>query len=203
MGLISILPMLVPVESGEKVSLSVTVLLSQIFELFVLSEILPPSTDEDFPIIGSLVIFLIVMVTFAVIDCVAVVAMYNLPESKPIPKILLGIIKSRWMGYLLLERLDEATAERRASLDDLILDTAKIPECSQTPRGSQNGGKPCATGGANSMTAKEEFARELDLQQSEGWKLSANFVDRLFGICYSVALVTGTVYYLCQAKYSQ
>ena len=40
---ISTLTMLVPVESGEKVSLSMTLLLSQALELLVLSEMLPAS----------------------------------------------------------------------------------------------------------------------------------------------------------------
>ena len=39
------------VESGEKVSLLITVLLSQAVFLLVVSESLPPSSD-DFPIIG-------------------------------------------------------------------------------------------------------------------------------------------------------
>lgn len=43
---------LLPPESGEKVSLEVTVLLSQAVFLLVISDFLPPSAD-NFPIIGN------------------------------------------------------------------------------------------------------------------------------------------------------
>ena len=43
---------LLPVESGEKVSLAITVLLSLAVFLLVVSESLPPSSD-NFPIIGT------------------------------------------------------------------------------------------------------------------------------------------------------
>jgi hypothetical protein len=42
---------LLPAESGEKVSLEVTVLLSQSVFLLVISDFLPPSAD-NFPILG-------------------------------------------------------------------------------------------------------------------------------------------------------
>lgn len=43
---------LLPPESGEKVSLEVTVLLSQAVFLLVISDFLPPSAD-NFPILGK------------------------------------------------------------------------------------------------------------------------------------------------------
>ena len=48
MTFLSVLCFILPVESGEKVSLGVTVLLSQVVELIVIAEILPPSA-ESFP----------------------------------------------------------------------------------------------------------------------------------------------------------
>ena len=48
---VAALSFLLPVESGEKVSLEITVLLSLAVFLLLVSEALPPSSD-DFPIIG-------------------------------------------------------------------------------------------------------------------------------------------------------
>ena len=49
---VAALGFLLPVESGEKVALEITVLLSLAVFLLLVSESLPPSS-EDFPIIGK------------------------------------------------------------------------------------------------------------------------------------------------------
>ena len=93
MGLISVLALILPPESGEKVSLAITVLLSQILELLVLSEILPASGEKDFPLIGVYVIFQIMMVALSVIECVLIAKIhFNADQGKPAPKWLLTLI---------------------------------------------------------------------------------------------------------------
>ena len=106
MGFMSILSTILPVECGEKVSLGVTILLAQVVELLVLSDILPPSTADDFPIAGRLVISLIVLSSVSVFVCVFVSALYYTPQNNNVPKWIVCIISSRLMGALFIGKLD-------------------------------------------------------------------------------------------------
>ena len=52
-SMVAALTFMLPVESGEKVSLEITVLLSLAVFMLVVSESMPPSSD-NFPIIGMI-----------------------------------------------------------------------------------------------------------------------------------------------------
>ena len=204
--ILSIFPMLLPVESGEKISLSVTLLLSQVVQLLVLSDILPPSTSEDFPIIGSLVVFMIIMVSLTVVVSVGAAVLYYYPESKPVPKFLLYVIQSRLMDWLFLERMP---SEEK---------TAKVgPPDGYDKNGATNDGKEKM--GLEKLFMKRNMEEKVAEKQSEaaekteeeeeleskidtnGWRLLANLLDQIFAIGYTIALLVGSLYYFCEAKY--
>ena len=106
MGMLSILCFLLPVESGEKVSLGITVLLSQQFELLVLSEILPP-TSGNFPIAVRFIIFNIVLISISVVDAVIVSRVHFTHPENNFPDFMKRLLNSWVMGKLLLNKLDK------------------------------------------------------------------------------------------------
>ena len=142
MGLLSILSLMLPVECGEKVSLGVTILLAQVVELLVLSEILPPSTANDFPIAGRLVIFLIVLASISVFVCVFVTVVYYTPECKCVPVWIVRVISSRVMGVLFIARLNlkECKAQAVASQTSCL-----AGKDGNSDNGSESNGLPSIT----------------------------------------------------------
>ncbi|XP_052793000.1 neuronal acetylcholine receptor subunit alpha-10-like [Mya arenaria] len=83
---VAALAFLLPVESGEKVSLEITVLLSLAVFLLLVSESLPPSSD-DFPIIGSYFASSMVLVSLSLLQTVVVLnVFYRGTNGRRVPR---------------------------------------------------------------------------------------------------------------------
>ncbi|KAH3829603.1 hypothetical protein DPMN_102830 [Dreissena polymorpha] len=83
---VAALGFLLPVESGEKVSLEITVLLSLAVFLLLVSESLPPSSD-DFPVIGSYFACSMVLVSFSLLQTVLVLnVFYRGTNGRRVPR---------------------------------------------------------------------------------------------------------------------
>lgn len=85
---------LLPSESGEKVSLEVTVLLSQAVFLLVISDFLPPSSD-NFPILGTYFAVSMLLVSMSLVMSVLVLNVHHRGDVK-------GKIVPKWTRKYLL-----------------------------------------------------------------------------------------------------
>ncbi|XP_067665507.1 neuronal acetylcholine receptor subunit alpha-10-like [Haliotis asinina] len=90
---VALLGFLLPPDSGEKVSLEITVLLSLAVFLLVVSETLPP-TSEDFPLIGIYFCLAMMLVTFSTVLTVIVLNVHFKGQH--------GIGVPRWARNLFL-----------------------------------------------------------------------------------------------------
>ncbi|XP_045216812.2 neuronal acetylcholine receptor subunit alpha-10-like isoform X2 [Mercenaria mercenaria] len=83
---VAALGFLLPTESGEKVSLEITVLLSLAVFLLLVSESLPPSSD-NFPIIGSYFASSMVLVSLSLLQTVLVInVFYRGTNGRKVPR---------------------------------------------------------------------------------------------------------------------
>ena len=87
-GILAIVTFGLPLEGGERVSFSTAILLSQVLELLVLADILPPADKEKFPLLGKYVLSQVMAVALSVIMTVALQCVYQTPASKPMPQWL-------------------------------------------------------------------------------------------------------------------
>ncbi|KAL4227838.1 hypothetical protein ACF0H5_013275 [Mactra antiquata] len=110
---VAALTFLLPVESGEKVSLEITVLLSLAVFLLLVSESLPPSSD-NFPIIGSYFASSMVLVSLSLFQTVVVLnVFYRGTNGRTVP---------RWARKIFFEYLGKV----------LCIKTNRICQSSQT-----------------------------------------------------------------------
>ncbi|XP_046583765.1 neuronal acetylcholine receptor subunit alpha-10-like isoform X2 [Haliotis rubra] len=93
---VALLGFMLPPDSGEKVSLEITVLLSLAVFLLVVSETLPP-TSEDFPLIGIYFCLAMMLVTFSTVLTVIVLNVHFKGQH--------GIGVPRWVRSLFLGSL--------------------------------------------------------------------------------------------------
>ena len=206
MGALSVLALVIPVESGEKVSLAVTILLAEVVELLVLSDILPPSTAEDFPIVGTLVIFLVVLASVAVVVCVLVSALYFTPPCKCVPQWMIRVITSRVMDILFIAKLklancrktEETTNEK--SKQSANEEPNTYAETKVNSKSTITKMKIHPEPGEPKSDPKNSFKSELQSEiNAIGWKMFAEFVDRIFLIIYLIVLIAGSAYFYTAA----
>ena len=72
-----------------------TVLLAQIVELLVLSDIVPPSSNDGFPVFGQFMICLIGLITLAIMESVIVSTIYFFPAERKMSTSLKKLINSK------------------------------------------------------------------------------------------------------------
>ncbi len=182
LGFLSPLVFLLPVESGEKISLGITILLALTVELLVLSDILPPSTADDFPIVGTFVIFLIILMATSCIVSVIITAIYHAPPCKNVPNIIVKLLQCRFMDIVRSPKLLGFEEDKGSKV---------VPESKES---------------SSTIESREETRKEKAKQRQfeincVGWKLLASLIDRIVLVCYTISLVTGSLYYFLQAKF--
>ena len=189
MSVLAIFCFLLPVESGEKVSLGITVLLSQAVELLVVSDILPP-TSGNFPIIASFIIFTIVLIFISVTNSVLVSRVYHTNASNNCPTFLVPMLNSRIMAKLFLNTLEEVygktiliQVENRATNTFNFSGDKKTSKVAACPEKK------------NAATQTTDFAPIQEFN-SACWKLLSALLDRVVLILYLLTLMIGTVYYI-------
>ncbi|XP_075240192.1 acetylcholine receptor subunit alpha-like [Convolutriloba macropyga] len=200
MGFMSILSLILPVECGEKVSLGVTILLAQVVELLVLSDILPPGTSDDFPIIGYFVIFLIILVSISVIVCVGVTAVYYTPHCKNVPKWMVRLISSRLMSILFIAKLNLSACANQS--EDFKEDHKEIKANGHANKSNQVSANKSNQVSDTNMFSLDRLMRHQKFRfaiNEVGWKMFAALIDRSFFICYALVLIGGTLYFYLSA----
>eukprot|EP00057_Strongylocentrotus_purpuratus_P001265 XP_001197574.2 PREDICTED: neuronal acetylcholine receptor subunit alpha-7-like [Strongylocentrotus purpuratus] len=98
----TLLDFLLPVDSGEKVSLGVTVLLSLTVFLLLIAQSMPPSSVV--PIIGHYYVSTMVLVSISILLTVSVINLHHRgPYCRPAPRWLKRIILGQIAWYLRLQ----------------------------------------------------------------------------------------------------
>ena len=204
MGVMSVLTVILPPESGEKVSLAITVLLSQILELLVLSDILPPSGENDFPLTGIYVIFQIILVALSVFECVIVTRIYFTCAEKKVPNWLKNLIASKVVHVLVThdcQSKDATGGGSKVGQGDEEVNKNEF-ELINKPNSLASRKRIENTGTAEKTSISESENDSLDRYdknsgfETREWQILAMFIERVFLICYAIFLIVGFLTYL-------
>ncbi|XP_074605447.1 acetylcholine receptor subunit alpha-like 1 isoform X2 [Brevipalpus obovatus] len=117
----SILVFYLPSDSGEKVSLSISILLSLTFFLLVLIEIIP-STSLSMPLIGRYLCFTMILVT---LSCVVTIAILNIHFRSPSTHIMSPRVRKIFIHTLPKMLLMKPPQYRLEHRDDSIFSQMK------------------------------------------------------------------------------
>ncbi|XP_033180735.1 acetylcholine receptor subunit alpha-like 1 isoform X1 [Bombus impatiens] len=101
---LSVLVFYLPSDSGEKVSLSISILLSLTVFFLLLAEIIPP-TSLTVPLLGKYLLFTMVLVTLSVVVTIAVLNVnFRSPVTHRMAKWVRVVFIQKLPRYLLIER---------------------------------------------------------------------------------------------------
>ena len=167
LGILPTLAFLIPVESGEKISLGLTTLLAQVVELLVLSDILPPSSRGDFPILGRLVIYSIVLIAVAILESIFVTCIYHVDPKTSLPWFVRSALSSPLMGMVRLPRLQ---FHKPSKVNPADVKDAKMHE--------------------NVLDAQIKI-KDSDMVEN-AWALLARLIDRIMFINYVLLDIVGS-----------
>lgn len=106
---LSVLVFYLPSDSGEKVSLSISILLSLTVFFLLLAEIIPP-TSLTVPLLGKYLLFTMVLVTFSVVVTIAVL---NVNFRSPVTHRM-----ARWVRVVFIQFLPKILLIQRPKKDD-------------------------------------------------------------------------------------
>ncbi|XP_070540326.1 neuronal acetylcholine receptor subunit alpha-10-like [Ptychodera flava] len=233
-GLISgvtLLTFLLPPESGEKISLAITVLLSLTVFLLLVAETMPPASVV--PVIGQYYAGTMVTVTLSLAMSVAVLKIhYKSPEGNPMPTWLKRIIHGRvgrFFGISKVEKKPKAKSNGmelshkvNMTLDGSIcnivrrMDGNDSPIFGRKPNGNVRSGKPKpATLGPHEdcpvmhhllaefrrVSSFYDWKNRHEHAQNE-WRLCAILLDRIFMIIYLLCCLSTVLIICIQLDYS-
>ncbi|KAI5631247.1 neurotransmitter-gated ion-channel ligand binding domain-containing protein [Phthorimaea operculella] len=174
---LTVLVFYLPSDSGEKVSLSISILLSLTVFFLLLAEIIPP-TSLVVPLLGKFVLFTMILDTFSI--CVTVVVL-NVHFRSPQTHTM-----APWVRRVFIHVLPRLLVMRR-------------PHYRPDPHQSRFAGLlHKAIDGINyiaDQTRKEEESTRV----KEDWKYVAMVLDRLFLWIFTLAVVVGSAGIILQA----
>ncbi|XP_011340986.1 acetylcholine receptor subunit alpha-like 1 [Ooceraea biroi] len=110
-SILSVLVFYLPSDSGEKVSLSISILLSLTVFFLLLAEIIPP-TSLTVPLLGKYLLFTMVLVTLSVVVTIAVL---NVNFRSPVTHRM-----SRWVRVVFINVLPRFLLIKRPKKDDEV-----------------------------------------------------------------------------------
>ncbi|XP_070540916.1 neuronal acetylcholine receptor subunit alpha-10-like [Ptychodera flava] len=114
----TILSFFLPVESGEKVGLGITVLLSLTVYLLLLAETLPPMKN-NVPILGQYYAAVMFLVSLSIMMSVIVLNLHHRgPESRPVPPWLRRLVLGKVARFVLIRQVSANTDNRKINKRD-------------------------------------------------------------------------------------
>lgn len=134
---LSVLVFYLPSDSGEKVSLSISILLSLTVFFLLLAEIIPP-TSKSVPLLGKYLLFTMILVTFSVVVTIGVL---NVNFRTPATHKMAPWVKKTFVDflpkYLFIRRPEPVDDE-----DDLAVmyETSKSTSTKELPMLTENSG---------------------------------------------------------------
>ncbi|XP_077862610.1 neuronal acetylcholine receptor subunit alpha-10-like [Saccoglossus kowalevskii] len=142
----TLLSFFLPVESGEKVGLGITVLLSLTVFLLLLAETLPPM-QNSVPILGQYYAGVMVLVSVSIAMSVAVLNLhFRGPESKPVPNWVRKLLLGRVARFVLIRDVAATKSVRAKRKPSYIRHSKKLELLPmmdlQSPVGTEDMDKP-------------------------------------------------------------
>ncbi|KYN18047.1 Acetylcholine receptor subunit alpha-like 1 [Trachymyrmex cornetzi] len=210
---LSVLVFYLPSDSGEKVSLSISILLSLTVFFLLLAEIIPP-TSLTVPLLGKYLLFTMVMVTASVVVTIAVL---NVNFRSPVTHRM-----SKWVRIVFIQVLPRFLLIKRPKKDDYDYDD----EDDSKNKGGPGVGVGDIDDNASPGYAHEDVsptfekplvrevektiddarfiaqhARNKDKFESveEDWKYVAMVLDRIFLWIFTLTCVLGTAFIIFEA----
>uniref|UniRef100_A0A3B5B8A5 Neuronal acetylcholine receptor subunit alpha-7-like n=1 Tax=Stegastes partitus TaxID=144197 RepID=A0A3B5B8A5_9TELE len=202
---------LLPANSGEKISLGITVLLSLTVFMLMVAEIMP-ATSDSVPLIGQYFASTMVIVGMSVVATVIVLQFHHHnPNSGHMP---------RWVSWnLQMERFSKhhrshavPNASPNGHLPYMGFQTFQttaelepVQRCRATSHGRSNSGLVGGEGELQALLAEVQYlverVREQDRQLSlaEQWQFAAAVIDRLCLVGFSVFNIICTIAILMAA----
>ncbi|KAJ8406421.1 hypothetical protein AAFF_G00299950 [Aldrovandia affinis] len=210
--LISMLAMLVfllPADSGEKISLGITVLLSLTVFMLLVAEIMP-KTSDSVPILAQYFATIMVIVGLSIIATVLVLQYHHHdPDGSKMPKWMQVILLDWCARFLRMRRPGE---QRVRPVGDNKQPLASL-SCMHLTSGAGEEEAPLyAGGGDHDMGRILEEVRYIalrfrDQDRSKAacseWKFAAAVVDRLCLVVFSIITILCTVGILMSAKFME
>ncbi|CAJ0578032.1 unnamed protein product, partial [Mesorhabditis spiculigera] len=223
---LTILVFYLPSDSGEKVTLCISILVALTIFFLLLTEIIP-ATSTTLPLIGKYLLFTMVMVTLSVV--VTVISL-NLHFRTPTTHIMPNWVKKvflNWLPKLLFMRRPLTEAEENfKKVNPKMLAAGpttlegKIALNYHEHRVKENTGfgRALANAAIDERIQKLYFSpqvvkafenicfiaellkkKDRDDKIDEDWKYVAMVLDRLFLLIFAIACFVGTIYILLQA----
>ncbi|XP_064596213.1 neuronal acetylcholine receptor subunit alpha-10-like [Liolophura sinensis] len=190
---INLFTFLLPVESGEKISLNVTVLLTMVVFLLIVAEIMPPQS-EVIPIIGMYFGVCIVLLSLGTLASVFVIHLhFRGSRGRLVPSWLKCIF--RWLGFITCYRETLAVANFRPD--------SKSGDCHTVKPQTYEFKDPGMKAGKGEMNG--HYVPEVEIQApgdkreataEKEWVTVALILDRVFFFLFLISTGTITGYVL-------
>ncbi|KYM80416.1 Acetylcholine receptor subunit alpha-like 1 [Atta colombica] len=210
---LSVLVFYLPSDSGEKVSLSISILLSLTVFFLLLAEIIPP-TSLTVPLLGKYLLFTMVMVTASVVVTIAVL---NVNFRSPVTHRM-----SKWVRIVFIQVLPRFLLIKRPKKDDYDYDDEDDSKIKGGPGvGVGDIDDNASPGYAHedvSPTFEKPLIREVEKtiddarfiaqharnkdkfeSVEEDWKYVAMVLDRIFLWIFTLTCVLGTAFIIFEA----
>ncbi|EFX72584.1 hypothetical protein DAPPUDRAFT_58854 [Daphnia pulex] len=205
---LTVLVFYLPSDSGEKVSLAISILLSLTVFFLLLAEIIPP-TSLVVPLLGKFVLFTMILDTFSI--CVTVVVLnvhFRSPQTHTMSPwvrrvfihILPRLLIMRRPLYAKFRSSAAGAAAGAAAVPPLLSD---LPQPCSADRCLMSPGLTCpdvymALEGVQFL-AEHTRREQYTIRVREDWKYVAMVLDRLFLWIFTTAVLLGTAAIILQA----
>ncbi|XP_071794471.1 neuronal acetylcholine receptor subunit alpha-10-like [Asterias amurensis] len=214
-SLITVLDFYLPADSGEKVTLGITILLALTVFLLLVAETMPP-TSEVVPLIGQYYLATIVLVSASTVMTVFVLYLhYRLPGTKPVPAWLRNLSFNYIAKVLCMKNtMKVAPAPQETVVENNYITNGGLGSDKKLHSGNENLNVVSTIQPASehfdktvssildnlkflTKRAKDEDSDEEILTE---WKYVALVFDRMFMWTFLVTTIVTTVGILCQPK---
>lgn len=218
---LAILVFYLPSDSGEKITLCISVLLALTVFLLLISKIVPP-TSLDVPLIGKYLMFTMVLVTFSIVTSVCVLNVHHRsPTTHTMPDWVKQVFLKKLPALLLMKRPENRSIKDRirkkqlAAFIDSEAEQAEVQTCYVNKESAGNCGwrlgdmsdqqdsrrKSSTKAQSNiqeavdgvKFIAEHMKCEDEDQSISEDWKYVAMVIDRLFLWIFVVVCLVGTL----------
>uniref|UniRef100_A0A673FJ19 Neuronal acetylcholine receptor subunit alpha-7 n=1 Tax=Sinocyclocheilus rhinocerous TaxID=307959 RepID=A0A673FJ19_9TELE len=216
----TLLIFLLPADSGEKISLGITVLLSLTVFMLLVAEIMP-ATSDSIPLIGQYFASIMIIVGMSVIATVVVLQYHHHdPNGGNMPKWV-QVVLLQWVAWFLrMKRPGESedpdllqtnSANNNGNL--LYIGFSSLDEAMGCPSTVSGGGGGCSCSGTSGggdpqlqaileevrFVADRFRGQDENDSVSEQWKFAAAVIDRLCLVAFSVFNIICTISILMAA----
>lgn len=216
---LTILVFYLPSDSGEKVTLCISILVALTVFFLLLTEIIP-ATSESLPLIGKYLLFTMIMVTLSVfVTVISLNLHFRTPTTHRMPEwvkwLFLKVLpKLLFMRRPLAENDDSyrrVSQRRGENCEKVALNYHEHRVSRDLTRASSNAAvderiqklyhSPAVIKAFENICFIAELLKKKDVDDKvdEDWKYVAMVLDRLFLILFSLACFIGTLRILMQA----